>query len=261
MTWVDSLHLRGLTSGDIDGDGEIDLLAVQTEDTGFVVHFGQGNRRFSEPVKIFGVGSLDFPRLIDWDSDGILDLAFLHDGRATIRRGTGERTFGREVALGDSWAGQLIGSDLGIGPILVKADQERKLLIHRPGTEALRPDGRPLFPSYVLSDRPSPDSGFLLWSISSSSVEPLREPGSRRVMGYRLSEANEWVGCRAEFSLPVQVRGVEAGDVDGDGVLDFVFFQSGAYLTSSYFVAYGNSPTPAGSTAPAKSTQALPESK
>jgi hypothetical protein len=266
MTWVDSLDLRGLTSGDIDGDGEIDLLAVQTENTGFVVHFGQGARRFSEPVEIFGVGSLKFPRLIDWDSDGVLDLVFLLDGRAMIRTGTGQGSFGKEVALGNSWSQQLSGFDLSTGPILVETTQKRELIIHRPGAEALRPAGRPVLPSYVLSDRPGLGSGFLLWSNASPSVEPLRDLTSvtfrsTRVVGYRLSEAKGWVRCRAEFSLPSRLSGPEVGDVDGDGVLDFVLVQSGGYMTSSYLVAYGSSSVPAGSAAPAKSSRALLQSQ
>ncbi len=100
----------GLATGDIDGDGDIDVVAPRNYlgGGGFVFLRNEGNGRFAQPVNLAGSSRAAGIALADLNGDGKLDIAISDgDGLAfgnslSIYVGNGDGTFGarRVVSLG-----------------------------------------------------------------------------------------------------------------------------------------------------------------
>ena len=77
---LDVPSTEGLTSGDIDGDGNIDIVAVVEENDLAVLYqlFGDGAGSFTQEITNLNitVGDITGLTLVDIDSDGSLDLTF-----------------------------------------------------------------------------------------------------------------------------------------------------------------------------------------
>ena len=88
----------GLASGDLNGDGNVDL--CRAGQLAFSVLLGRGNGLF-QPATTYTVGYNTSVALGDLNEDGILDAA-LGGGRVSILIGTGDGTFGSptEYSLG-----------------------------------------------------------------------------------------------------------------------------------------------------------------
>jgi hypothetical protein len=93
-------HTHGLQAGDLNGDGTIDLVTVNSEDNDVSVAFGHGRDGFTRAASSFAVGASPYPGALgDLDGDGHLDIIATSTGRHTPEEeaSTGALT----VLLGD----------------------------------------------------------------------------------------------------------------------------------------------------------------
>ena len=76
-------HTHGLDVGDLNGDGTLDLIAVNNEDNDVSIAFGDGKGSFARAPSPFAVGSSPYPgALADLNGDGHLDII----ATSTVRR-------------------------------------------------------------------------------------------------------------------------------------------------------------------------------
>ncbi|MBX5480332.1 MAG: DUF4215 domain-containing protein [Myxococcaceae bacterium] len=108
--------VTALAAGDLDGDGDADLVTVTaTELTIFENTGGAFAERRSETAAAF------FPLVRDLDLDGLLDLAWVEDGRVQVRRNLGGFTFAPlEFATGP-------GTPIGLSAGDVEGDDDPDL--------------------------------------------------------------------------------------------------------------------------------------
>lgn len=86
-------NVNGSDAGDLNHDGWPDLVGVSTEDNGFVVAPGTGNRSFGAGQRLSSGQVPVSVRLVDWNGDGLADLTYAKappDGRLEWRAGTGD---------------------------------------------------------------------------------------------------------------------------------------------------------------------------
>ncbi len=93
--------LRDLASHDVDGDGDLDLLGVQTGSQARVVlveNLGFGN--FGTPGSLTGTLSQPRLELVDMDLDGLLDLLVAETSTTSWMRSLGGTAFGPKQPIG-----------------------------------------------------------------------------------------------------------------------------------------------------------------
>jgi hypothetical protein len=85
-------HTHGLNAGDLNGDGKLDLVTVNSDDNDVSVAFGDGKGDFTRSPSPFAVGQSPYPGALgDLNGDGHLDI---------IATSTARRTPQREAATG-----------------------------------------------------------------------------------------------------------------------------------------------------------------
>jgi FG-GAP-like repeat len=96
-------HTHGLLAGDLNGDGNLDLVSVNSDDNDVSVAFADGKGGFTRADSTFAVGPSPYPGALgDVNGDGNLDII------ATI---TGRRTSAPEASTGTLWV--LLGDGRG----------------------------------------------------------------------------------------------------------------------------------------------------
>jgi hypothetical protein len=87
-----------VTSGDIDGDGDVDVLHVSSESASVWIHENDGNANFGVPRSVT-IGPTDVVAIAtaDLNGDGDIDIAVLHrqSENVSLFRNLGEREFSR----------------------------------------------------------------------------------------------------------------------------------------------------------------------
>ncbi len=80
----------GVTAGDVDGDGDLDLFMTHLVNESNTMYVNDGNGRFDDVTGRSGIGAMSFPftgfgtAFLDFDSDGFLDLIV---GNGRVKRG------------------------------------------------------------------------------------------------------------------------------------------------------------------------------
>lgn len=202
---------RGIDLGDLDGDGDLDMLAVaerltfQEEESFFQVYLNDGNGSFGAPQNV-GPGLGPFPTLVDIDGDGDLDVA------------------GGEHALGDSfvwyehdganWERNIINDNFGKGNMVRFVENlygdgvTRALATNHTNTESAKQANPDIYDSQLVAfDIPS--NLALEWSsytVLSDGILPIPDIGL----------------------FPNDAPGTfDVGDADGDGDLDILLAGDG----------------------------------
>lgn len=232
-------HARAIV-GDVDGDGDLDLVTIHADSSSIISHLGDGDRAFNPMSAQFQAPAPLNAELVDWDEDGRLDLMMtLVEGEQCTawRRGLGDGTFESHVCVGPA-------STL-LQPFVVRP----------PGVVVRNRAGQ--FSLYRRSDQNRLRDRFALWdpgdlvpeSVMHSTVRDLdgdgvdelyvvAARGSRHgILRVALDGA---VPCWLVHDLPVPRRQfADLADVDGDGVVDVVARSTCAGCTSNHIVLVG----------------------
>ncbi len=105
----------GIAAGEIDGDGVVDLVAVDDEsDTGTAsILRGLGHGTFASPTSILLGDEPEYVALVDVDHDGKLDLLTTINFNLSVQLGDGTGAFGSGATFGTGGAGYPIGIAAG----------------------------------------------------------------------------------------------------------------------------------------------------
>ncbi len=221
----------GLDAGDLDGDGDVDLVAARYGSDDVVAYENLGGRTFAPPVvvddRVYGANSV---AVGDVDGDGDLDVAYTsgrndlvhvarHDGRFGFRRVARIEGF-------DPAQGLLFGYPQGLAVEDLDGDGDRDVVFGAESTGEIlwwenRGGGR-----FGLAARTVASSAPAVWSIDVADLDGDGHPdvlgaiqGRNRVEVYR----NRGGG---RFAPGVSLGGginptcVRAADLDGDGDQD-----------------------------------------
>jgi hypothetical protein len=97
-------HTHGLHAGDLNGDGPLDLVTVNSDDNDVSIAFGDGKGGFTRAASPFAVGPSPYPgALADLNGDGHLDIIATSTSRRTPEEEASTRAL--TVLFGDGRGG------------------------------------------------------------------------------------------------------------------------------------------------------------
>jgi hypothetical protein len=80
-------HTHGLDAGDLNGDGNLDLITVNSDDNDVSIAFGDGKGTFTPAPSSFAVGASPYPGAVgDLNGDGHLDIIATSTSRRTPKQ-------------------------------------------------------------------------------------------------------------------------------------------------------------------------------
>ncbi|GAB2790509.1 MULTISPECIES: FG-GAP-like repeat-containing protein [Hymenobacter] len=227
------LLVNALRLGDMDGDGDLDIVTNSGYNQ-LSVALNQGNGRFATPVYTSNpvVSGSPVLQLGDFDGDGDLDVATYYNfGTVAIRLndGRGNLSGAQNVPAPDFGGGAYREIPLEVGD--VDADGDLDLITGSPNRgsiTALLNDGKGVFspgPQQLLTvyftifrlGDVDNDGDLDLVAIRESDADP-----GRRVLSILLNDGNGQFTAAANLPLPTVPTGLKLADMDRDGTLDAV---------------------------------------
>ncbi|MEQ8846038.1 MAG: FG-GAP-like repeat-containing protein [Phycisphaerales bacterium] len=245
--------VRGMAAGDLDGDGDADL--VSRTDNRLLLYRGNGDGTFAAPSVLFApVGAGRSAELLDLDGDGDLDGVFA-DGtrlRTVFNDGTGFFSTGPTASLPDN------GGDLSVGDVDLDGDIDVVVTIASSGIDLafLLNDGAGGF----SVDGTQPIDG-LSRTVALADVtgdgrpDVLASNGSDDLWLIRNSAAGFGSPESIPYGVPISADTIATPDIDGDGDADVAFVGG---VSGSRLVALTNDGTGSFSLAADLTTQSEP---
>lgn len=239
----DFVDARGLTAGDIDQDGDIDIIAVGesfatsvgfgTEVTTLSILENTGDDSFPATVTSIaqeGLRDDPLPSLSDVDGDGALDLMYRSDAELRLLPGDGQGAFGAPVTLHVSpdiatfVLSDLDGDDL---PEVVLDLESGDLLL-------FQNQGGGFGPPQLISQQAQ--GGFIDGDFDADGDQDLITLRANTELGFL---QNDGAGNFTLLSAPVSggfegvvvSEGLAARDVNSDDSLDIVLIEDGLQQT------------------------------
>jgi len=227
-------HTHGLHAGDLNGDGRLDLVTVNSDDDDVSVAFGDGRGGFTRAASSFAVGPSPYPGALgDLNGDGHLDVIATSTARRTPQQEASTRAL--TVLFGDG-RGDFRGEPVPLRTVLpwfvavadVNGDSTSDLVAthaERSELTVLVGDGRGGFTETTGSPF---DLGHATWHVAiadmngdgKADVAAAAGEGVRLLLGdgrggFRPAPGSPFATGKGTWQLAV-------GDVNGDGKPDVV---------------------------------------
>ncbi len=263
---------RGLAVGDVDADGDLDLVVTDAGTSQANVYLNNGPGTFGTARGV-NVGTAPYGVVLaDVDGDGDLDLLTANFGTlgsastVSVRLNQGAGVFastGQDVGVGINPAGLAVGDADGDGDLdFVVANSNSNSVSVRlnqggtfGGSQEVSVGTTPL--SVALGDVDG-DGDLDLLTANNNNIS---RNGSVGTVSVRFNQNGLFAGGQ-EVSVGTAPYGVTLGDLDGDGDLDALAANAGTTAsTSTVSVVLNQLPAPAPSglvTNPARNTNAAP---
>jgi gliding motility-associated-like protein len=212
-----SILAISLTIGDVDGDGDLDLLVGDQAAVWMRLNNGSGS--FAAGIAISG-GVTSNALLLDIDNDSDLDLAFTGGPTLFVRFNNGDGTFATTTASYSSRNGGLVAGD-------VDGDGDIDLINYQYGAAInnlllFRNDGTGVLTSNLLPIAPTSLTQLAFGDIDGDGDLDLL--GSEAGTGGFIVMRNSGTGTfTASASYGAKGTSLAMGDLDGDGDLDALF--------------------------------------
>ena len=210
--------------GDIDGDGDLDIVSADRSHNLVHLLFNDGNGNYGAPVSLARAGGPYLAQLEDMDGDGDLDFVVAtfsdHEAIVYLNAGNGTFTPGTPVALGGTQVRDMALADLdGDGDIDVAIAQSGGNL-----TSILLNDGTG---ALTLSSSPNTGNypeGVALGDLNGDNIPDLAVANSfgGSSVTVRFNDGMGGFTGSAAVTMPTGTlsQKVALGDLDGDGDLD-----------------------------------------
>lgn len=215
----------GVATGDVDGDGDLDIVVANQENNALQIFLGTGNGTFAEaqgsPVN-YGY-SARYAALADFDGDGDLDIAATSSGggySTTVLMGAGDGTFavGYRTGGGKSARGVAAGDFNGDGRMdfaIAGRDDDVAIVFIGDGAG-----------SFAVSDGNFVPINPNAQDVTVSDFD--RDGDLDLAVGYQggtdvsvlLSNGGEALAAKVDYPAGSSTIGITSGDFDEDGNVD-----------------------------------------
>jgi hypothetical protein len=237
LTFPSGIKPSGVSAGDFNKDGNLDLVVANTGGNSIAVLLGNGNGNFQPPVK-YKIGG-QYPLSIavgDFNSDGNLDLVVGMNPNLAILLGNGDGTFQPASVIANYGINFIAAADF---------NGDGKLDLVYCGEAAVRlGNGDGTFQGPISLNLTSACSGLTIADFNGDGKLDLAvtESGNPGYVVVALGQGN------GSFRLPVQYSvgnypvSVAAADFNGDGKIDLAVVEptGGTALTGAIALLLGN---------------------
>ena len=218
---------RAVALGDVDGDGDLDMVVANISSQPNTVWLNDGAGNFTDSGQTLGTGNSRSVALGDIDSDGDLDMVVANDGAGnTVWTNDGSGTFadsGQSLGTGASQAVALadVDGDNDLDMVVANLGQ---------GNTVWTNDGAGAFTDSTQSLGANDSVAIVMGDIDADNdldmiVANTGTTNANRVYTNNgsgvFTDSGQTLGSSAS-------QGIDLGDVDGDGDLDIVVANDGA---------------------------------
>ena len=218
---VSGSALGGIALGDVDGDGDLDLLAANNAGNTVSVRLNTGTGTFSGGSEVIVDNSPGRPVLGDIDGDGDLDLVTPNYARYTVsvrfNNGSGSFGGGQEITVTDA------STEIQLSDIDSDGDLDMLVSFYNNYMIVRLNNGRGVFAdprritlsgtNYATTMGDVDGDGDLDLATAASSLS---------TVSIRLNDGAGMFGGEQEIAVNGRSRSIALADVDGDGDLDLV---------------------------------------